>query len=228
MCLVSDSRKISRRTVLCAGLGTAAGLASSRLLAQALETPHCETPAQAEGPFYPIHRQADTDLDLTHIQGHSERALGEIIHVSGQVLDEHCKPLAGALIDVWQANKFGRYHHEDDPSTAPLDPNFQGWGQITTDQRGQYSFKSIFPGAYPASRRWWRPPHIHFKVARKGYRELTTQMYFAGHELNEKDRLLLDVPADERGKLIVEFKQDTSVEGVAFRRGHFDMALQRA
>jgi len=126
--------------------------------------------------------------------------------VEGQVLDEAGKPVPGALVDIWQANAAGRYDHEDDPALAPLDPNFQGWGMVKTDDQGRYAFTTIKPGAYSVDAEWSRPPHIHFKVSRRGYHELTTQMYFAGESLNETDRLLRDVPEDRRGLLVVDFQ----------------------
>jgi len=105
-------------------------------------------------------------------------------------------------VDIWQANAAGRYAHERDPNPAPLDPNFQGWAILKTDGEGRYRFKTIKPGAYPVSENWTRPPHIHFKVSRRGYREITTQMYFEDEPLNNVDNLLNELPDDLRPTLI--------------------------
>jgi len=223
----SKSKKLSRRAVVQVGLGAGAGMMARGLLARpaAPLAPDCDTPAQEEGPFYPKRDQLDKDADLTVIQGHTERAEGEVIRVEGQVLDDDFKPVPGALVEIWQANRHGRYHHEDDPNPSPKDPNFQGWGQVRTDAEGRYGFTTIVPGAYPVDADWWRPPHIHFKVARRGYHELTTQMYFAGHELNEKDPLLNGVAADERERLIVAFDDRQDAPGV--KTGIFNIVIQR-
>ena len=127
--------------------------------------------------------------------------------------DEDGAPVAGAVVDVWQANAAGRYAHERDPNPAPLDPNFQGWAIITADDEGRFRFKTIKPGAYPVGGGWTRPPHIHFKVARRGYREITTQMYFPGEPLNDVDRLIADVPAEKRSAM---FATATDTEGTLF------------
>lgn len=215
---MSDSNKINRRTMIMAG----AGIAASAVAATVVATPSTPTPANPEGPFYPKHPQLDKDTDLTWVEGSTERAQGQVIRVEGQVLDEAGQPVQGALVDIWQANSQGRYRHEDDPALAPLDPNFQGWGMVKTDEQGRYSFTTIKPGSYRVDGEWSRPPHIHFKVSRRGYHELTTQMYFAGESLNESDRLLRDVAENKRGLLVVDFRERDGVP-----RGDFPIVLAR-
>ena len=196
-------RDLSRKIGLAAG----ATLLGSRIVRAA----NAPTPEQVEGPFHPIEDQADTDLDLCMIEGHTEPAQGEVILVRGRVTNVHGQPLAGALVDVWQANHFGRYSHPEDPNTAPLDPNFQGWGLITTDTEGRYGFKTIKPGAYPLSflgNEGWRCRHIHFQVASPGSEKLTTQMYFHGDPLIEQDLEIAKAPESLRHLLIAEATTD--------------------
>ncbi|QBQ55377.1 protocatechuate 3,4-dioxygenase [Nitrosococcus wardiae] len=225
---MSLPKKISRRNLLQAGLGAAASLIWGNLEARQTTHSPCKTPLQTEGPFYPQHDQADKDYDLTLIRGHREPAQGEVLHIRGQVLDEHCQPIPDVFVEIWQANTYGRYRHENDANPAPLDPHFQGWGKVKTDQQGNYHFKTIIPGPYPVNERWWRPPHIHFKVAKRGYHELTTQMYFAGHKFNEQDWILLKVPQEERAKVIVELEEKSQGDEPGAKQCRFNIALQRA
>ena len=197
---MSSDSKLTRRLALQTGLGLAVGVTAGRLEAEAV------TPPVEEGPFFPRHKQLDRDADLTQVQGRSETAAGEAIMVHGRVVDEAGVAVAGALVDLWQANSYGRYDHEDDPNPAPIDPNFQGWAQLRSDAEGRFSIRTIKPGAYPAEENWTRPPHLHFKVAKRGYRELVTQMFFAGDALNEKDRLFREIPADQRQRVTVDFR----------------------
>lgn len=215
---MTETSKFSRRTILKAG----AGIAASAVPATVMAKPPALTPANPEGPFYPKHQQVDKDTDLTWIKGHTERAQGQVIRVTGEVLDEDGQPVEGALVDIWQANTHGRYHHEDDPATAPEDPDFQGWGMVKTDAQGRYAFTTIKPGAYKVDEGWKRPPHIHCKVSRRGYHEITTQMYFAGEILNETDRLLQSVAEDARGLLTVEFHDAGGIQ-----QGHFPIVLAK-
>jgi protocatechuate 3,4-dioxygenase, beta subunit len=147
------------------------------------------TEEQVLGPFYPMNKPLDRDADLTHLRGRRSSAKGQIIHLMGSVVNPQGKPLPGIRLEIWQANVHGRYSHINDSNSAPIDPNFQGYGVQVTDAKGQFRFKTIKPGAYPTGLDGWsRPPHIHFFV-KGGHDALVTQMYFPGEELNAKDRL---------------------------------------
>lgn len=207
--------KITRRGVLSVG---AAATSALILPSAAQSQSQTATPWQTEGPFFPVHEQSDKDADLTMIAGRSVAALGEVVEVKGHILDTDGNPIAGALIDIWQANAAGRYDHEADPNTAPLDANFQGWARLVTGEDGSYSVRTIKPGAYPAEEGWVRPPHIHYKVARRGFKEITTQLYFKGDPLNDIDRLILAVPEAERASLIGDFSKGPATFNVVLAR----------
>lgn len=202
--------RLSRRDLL--GLGAALPLGAVVAADAARAAEACGlTPRQTSGPFFPAFDQVDKDVDLTRVTGHDGRAEGEVIRVQGRVLDEQCRPVEGALVDLWQANAKGRYSHPADRNPAPLDPNFQGWGQAVTDAGGRYSFTTIKPAPYPLefvggeadAQSGYRTPHLHFRVAKRGHRELSTQMYFAGEPLNERDAVLARVPASERPRVVI-------------------------
>ena len=197
-----SGHRISRRGFLAATATAGAGV---MVAGQAAADPVI-TPAQTEGSFYPSRDQADKDGDLTRIEGRDGVALGEVVEIEGQVLDASGAPIESAVVDVWQANAAGRYAHERDPNPAPLDPNFQGWAVMTTGADGGYRFRTVKPGAYPVAGDWSRPPHIHFKVSRRGFKEVTTQMYFQDEPLNDLDRILNAVPDAERGALVARLE----------------------
>jgi protocatechuate 3,4-dioxygenase, beta subunit len=177
------NRIISRRELI--GLATGLTLGGS-VAAQTLTV----TPENIMGPFYPILKPLDSDADLTMIRGRKSKAEGQVIHVVGRVVNEAGQPVSNAKIEIWQANAHGRYSHAADPYDAPLDPNFQGYAVIKSDALGRYRFKSVRPGAYPATPTWQRPPHIHLDVYGKTDR-LITQMFFPNEPLNDKDELFL-------------------------------------
>lgn len=162
------------------------------------------TPDEIKGPFYPVTPQKDQDFDLTQVQGKTQQAMGEKVIIQGRVLDSSGQPIENATVDIWQANAAGRYNHPHDDNPAPLDPNFQGWAIVQSGQQGGFKFKTIIPGVYPVSDEWQRPPHIHFKVSKRGFKEKVTQMYFPDHELNQVDKLLLSKTLDEQQLMIAK------------------------
>ena len=128
---------------------------------------------------------ADDDL-IRNYAAAGESALGPRILVHGRVRDQFGRGVAGALVEVWQANAGGRYRHRNEGYLAPLDPNFGGCGRCLTDADGNYRFTSIQPAPYP----WpngpnsWRPAHIHFSLFGPAFAQrLITQMYFEGDPL---------------------------------------------
>ena len=224
---MSADKKVTRRTLLQTGMLAAAGAVGGKLFAAGTEAPSCKvTPTQTSGPFYPSEDQADEDLDLTLVEGHGERAKGEVLYVRGRILDEECQPVADALVEIWQANTYGRYHHERDTNPAPRDPNFQGWGEVVTNSRGEYGFRTIVPGPYRAGRTM-RTRHIHFRVSRRGFHEKITQMYFEGEELNGQDSIWKDLSPDERAQVTVEKEKNEGTNGSDGSVCRFDVVMHR-
>ena len=164
------------------------------------------TPSQTIGPFFALGLVGGNEDDLACKAPGGPRAQGTPIVVSGRVTDENGKPVRKALIEVWQANRWGKYEHPDDVTDAPVDPNFKGWGRMLTDADGRYRFRSIMPGAYPnpGYDNWMRPPHIHYSIFAAGVMQrLITQAYFPGEPLNDIDPILNGIEdLDARASLI--------------------------
>jgi protocatechuate 3,4-dioxygenase beta subunit len=137
------------------------------------EEKFAKTPADYEGPFYPVTRQEDIDNDLVQVKGQSGTAQGDILHLSGVVVNTRGEALQNVTIEIWQTDPHGRYNHPGDSTPGVRDPNFQYWGATTTDADGRFFFKTIVPGAYNP-----RPAHIHYKVLQEGKVILTSQIYF--------------------------------------------------
>jgi protocatechuate 3,4-dioxygenase beta subunit len=176
---------LSRRTFAGAGLASAGLALASGAKAFQQKPLTAESPM---GPFYPLDVPADSDADLTWLKGHAKRASGQVIEVTGRVLDQRGNPIAGARLDVWQANAAGRYAHPSDPAVAPLDPDFQGFASIVSDAKGDWRMVTIKPSGYdsPIGN---RPPHIHFDIRGKTHRNIA-QLYFPEDAAaNAKDML---------------------------------------
>jgi len=155
------------------------------------------TPAQTEGPYYPLVLPRDTDHDLLR-NGTLAYTEGQSAWVEGQVNDLAGKPVAGAQVEIWQCDHAGHYHHPADGGKA--DRRFQGFGRVAVGADGRYRFRTLRPVAYAG-----RTPHIHVKV-KLGLRELlTTQLYVAGDPGNARDFLWRNLGDTDRAALTVAF-----------------------
>jgi protocatechuate 3,4-dioxygenase, beta subunit len=161
-------------------------------------------------------------LNLSEVNG--QRAVGQLLEIKGRVTDEDGSPIAGAVLELWQANSAGRYVHKHDDHKAPLDPNFIGEGRLVTNQDGEYEFFTIKPGGYPVlpSGWWWRPPHIHFSILGVAWLDrYVTQIFFPGEPLNETDLLYKGIPDREaRERVTFQFSETKmgDLSYIGFRR----------
>lgn len=190
--------------------------------------PMRHTLSELTAPVYGSDTVGPLDHDLTRNAVRDGPALGERIMVTGTVRDDGGRPVRRALVELWQANACGRYVHKLDQHDAPLDPNFTGAGRTLTDERGEYRFVTIRPGAYP----WlnhanaWRPAHLHFSLFGDAFlSRLVTQMYFPGDPLLPLDPIYNGIP-DARGRERLISIYDHSVTRPGYALGYrFDIVL---
>lgn len=166
----------SRRRVLASGIVAATGLALAphEVFAQlgATSTPGCAdgdepTIPETPGPYFKPQSPLRSDLREAGI-------VGRPVELTGHVLTRTCRPLAGALVDLWHANDSGEYDNK----------GFRLRGHLFTDSAGRYTFRTILPGLYPG-----RTRHYHVKVQAPRGAVLTTQFYFPDEERNHTDGL---------------------------------------
>lgn len=165
----------TRRAILSAGAFAAGSLLTVR--PGTAETPLSLTPAchdgdaatlaQTEGPYFKPSSPERIDLIETGMTG-------QTVELTGFVLTRDCKPLAGALLDFWQADERGDYDNS----------GFRLRGHQFSDAEGRYRLRSVVPGLYPG-----RTRHVHVKVQPRNGHVLTTQLYFPGEAKNRSDGL---------------------------------------
>ena len=186
-----SERVLSRRNLLATSAMAASGLALAgrRVFAQQAlaPTPTCHdgeepTLPEIEGPFFKPRSPLRGDLREGAIAGRP-------VELSGVVVTTSCRPVAGALVDLWHADARGDYDTR----------GFRLRGHVFTDADGRYLFRTILPGLYPG-----RTRHYHAKVQAPGGRLLTTQFYFPGEPRNASDdffhpELVMQVAAADNG-----------------------------
>lgn len=148
---------------------------------------------------------ASTVLGPFHVVTSPRRQLGESIDglgtgaacvVTGRVLSSDGAPLAGAQVDVWQADDHGFY----DVQQPERQPPGNGRGLFTADEAGRFWFRTVLPCHYPvptdgpvgqlltsARRHPYRPAHIHLIAEAENHRAVTTHIFVAGDPYLDSD-----------------------------------------
>lgn len=140
------------------------------------------TPRTIEGPLYVAG--APLCEGYARLDDGAEGDAATVMFVEGKVVDLEGQPIAGAWVDVWQADTKGNYSHFDKNQSA-----YNLRRRIVTDEQGRYRFRSIVPSGYGCNpsgptqeclnqlgRHGQRPAHIHFFVSAPGHEHLTTQI----------------------------------------------------
>lgn len=158
------------------------------------------TPSQTVGPFFSIGLSADPPTELV--------APGDpdALRLGGVVFDGEGEPVVDAVVEIWQANRWGRYDHpEDAREELRLEDGFEGFGRCGTDSEGRYEFVTVKPGRVPAPEGGLQAPHILVSVFARGLlKRVATRVYFPDEaEANEADLVLASIEdPDERGTLV--------------------------
>ncbi|APW39826.1 hydroxyquinol 1,2-dioxygenase [Rhodoferax koreense] len=148
------------------------------------------TEATVFGPFF-----VEGAPHYAHGDDVANGAVGEPCEVFAHVRGVKGEPIAGARVDVWQADAEGHYDVQH-PGLA----HAQGRGVLTTGADGGFHFRTIVAEAYPiptdgpvgtllaaTKRHPWRPAHLHFKIEAEGYEPLITHVFRSGDQYLDSD-----------------------------------------
>ena len=163
------------------------------------------TTSQTVGPYFSIGL---TRLKEDNLAGPG--VSGERITIAGRVLDGDADGVPDAMLEIWQANSHGKYAHPEDTQDRPLDPKFQGYGRIFTDEAGAFRFTTIKPGNVPGPDGKPQARHIVVSVFMRGLlRRLVSRIYFPDDSANDGDFVLNLVEPARRGTLIAKRTSNT-------------------
>ena len=182
---------------------------------------HLPTSSQTIGPFF--HDGMLRNDARRQVLVAPETA-GVRIRLEGYFYDGDGQGVPDAMIEIWQANHYGRYHHPADRRAAPLDPTFNGFGRCGSDATGLYWFETIRPGRVPFDDQRMQAPHICVAVFARGLlNHLMTRIYFADEPANAEDPVLGCVPTERQETLLA--RRQSAGGAVVYR---FDIVLQGA
>jgi protocatechuate 3,4-dioxygenase beta subunit len=126
------------------------------------------SPETTEGPYYVDPRLVRRDI--------TEGLPGVPLELVLQVVDEGCRPIAGARVDVWHCDAAGNYsgyaRQGSDRALDTLGETFLRGTQMA-DAAGVARFQTVWPGWYRG-----RTPHVHYKVFLDATTVLTSQLFF--------------------------------------------------
>jgi protocatechuate 3,4-dioxygenase, alpha subunit len=145
------------------------------------------TPSQTVGPFF---HDALLEVDRSELVSPDH---GEAIRIEGTVYDGTGEVVPDAMVEIWQANRAGRYNHPaDDREDLPLDEDFSGFGRSGTGAGGEFSFVTVKPGPVPGANGQMQAPHLMVSVFGRGLlKRLVTRIYFPDEEeANASDPVL--------------------------------------
>lgn len=182
-----------------------------------------QTPSQTVGPYFAFGLTPE-EYGKPGIASSilvNDATEGERIRIHGQVLDGAGEPITDALLEIWQADHDGRYHHPSDKQGAV--ELFQGFGRRGTDENGMYSFMTIKPGRVPSNGEVLQAPHVNLIVFARGMLvHAYTRIYFSDEvEVNDSDPVLGSVDPKRRSTLIADRDDSRAVP-----RYQFDVYLQ--
>lgn len=179
------------------------------------------TASQTAGPFFSLGLLREDARRNVLVQ---PETAGERIRIEGRVIDGDGVPVPDALVEIWQANAYGRYNHPSDQGAAPLDPAFTGFGRAGTGEDGSYWFETIRPGQVPFEGERQQAPHICVTIFARGLlNHLVTRLYFEDEPSTAADPVLRCVPTERRATLLARREPG---DGEAVYR--FDIILQGA
>lgn len=172
---------------------------SSTVETLAARRPGGATPNTVPGPFYRADAPFRSSGDSISIDGQ-----GLPLTITATVADLDGLPVAGALVEVWQANGAGLYENQE----PDLQPDYNLRGQFRTGPDGRVTLRSVRPAGYsipadgPVGRLLSqvgipleRPAHIHFRITATGFQQLTTHVFDRADPAIARDPLFAVNPA---------------------------------
>jgi protocatechuate 3,4-dioxygenase, beta subunit len=173
----------------------------------AYAAPTCAATARVATSNYPGAAAIPTGNNLLKPAGKAVEAEGQPLTLQGVVRDRRCAPVAGAVVELWQSNPFGRWLLAEPRDIATPEPTFAGAGRTYTDQEGRFTFVTAFPA--PIGK---RAPMLNIKLSGEAIKPVSTALFLGSDSRNEADSVYkkLSPKAREDVTIIMRASDDGS------------------
>jgi protocatechuate 3,4-dioxygenase alpha subunit len=172
------------------------------------------TPSQTVGPYLALVLPWTDGCDVV------DPGTTGTVTIVGRMFDGAGDPIPDGLVETWQADPDGRFNHPDDPRGSQRYAGFRGFGRCPTDKEGNFTIRTVKPGALPAGGGATEAPHLDVSVFARGLlNRVVTRLYFPDEaDANALDPVLRELPADVARALVAVPEADGSLR--------FDIHLQ--
>ena len=177
------------------------------------------TASQTVGPFLSIALKAEGQEYIV------PETAKDALKVSGTVYDGEGQVVPDAVIEIWQANIFGKYDHPEDISASEVVDDFTGFGRSCTDRDGRFFFVTLKPGRVSGRGNTLQAPHLSVNVLARGMlKQQVTRIYFSDEvSTNSEDPILTSIDDDLARNTLIANRIDSSGGITEYK---FDIHLQ--
>lgn len=156
--------------------------ALSMMAPQVFAAPVCTPTVTVKAKNYPGKENIHPGNDLTLPAGKAYPVEGNRVIITGRIRDPECKPVPGAIIELWQNNPYGKWILADGDALASTAATFTGTGQTYTNEAGEFSFITLFPAPIKDS-----APSVYIRIEADGNAPYSTRLFFSGDQRNDAD-----------------------------------------
>jgi len=188
-------------------------------------SPGCHVTPRIKGAeaHYPGMKKVIRCNKLIRPAGKAEDADGQPLIFGGRVVDERCIPVQGAHVELWQADAMSKYGQASAAALGAPDAVFAGSGKAVSNNRGEFRFETVFPGAVKG-----RAPRLQLRIAHPELKTLTTELFFENDHRNAKDAKFSALGTHEQQRVLVLIKPAAPLDSQPYAplHGYAELVLK--
>lgn len=171
-------------------------------LAQVAAPSLCAPSPRVNTSLYPGAALIPPSNDLTRFNGKALSSEGQHLMIELRLRDTRCVPIQGAIIELWQANPYGKFRLATREDRVNPNPVFSGAGRAYTDNNGTAWFNTVFPGAQKNE-----APRLYLRIKEKNSPFFDTVVFFENDVRNASDAAYKKLKPEDRRRVELKMNQ---------------------